>query len=206
MSDKTTTKERNNIRTVDKKHPDGKKIPNTRQIIPDSLEYGITDNEYILVEKVLKDPLMNATRAYLELHPDLTAKEASRKASAIMNTDSVMVYFKHRLDKRMEKAAVTETEIIFNLKALALRCMQAEEVKDSDGHPTGEYKFEPNSAIKAWELLGKNLGMFKEKVELSGPAGGPIVMIDKSMTQAEAFKQYMANLKSTILIKRSSEQ
>ncbi len=204
MSDKT--KARNNIRTVDKKHPDGKKIPHTRQIIPDSLEYGITDNEYILVEKVLKDPLMNATRAYQELHPDLDAKDASRKASAIMNTDSVMAYFKHRLDKRMEKAIVTETEILFNMKALALRCMQAEPVKDSTGRATGEYKFEPNAATRAWQLLGENIGMFKNKLEISGPSGGPIVMIDKSMTQAEAFKQYTANLKATILIKRSSEQ
>lgn len=37
-----------------------------------------------------------------------------------------------------------------------------------------------HSKDKMIELLGKHLGMFKEKMELSGPNGGPIETIDKS--------------------------
>lgn len=32
----------------------------------------------------------------------------------------------------------------------------------------------PASRVRAWELLGKHLGMFKQQVEVSGPNGAPI--------------------------------
>lgn len=52
--------------------------------------------------------------------------------------------------------------------------MQAEPVLDSRGKPTGEYRYDGSVANKALELLGKHLGLFKDKVEHSGPGGGPI--------------------------------
>jgi hypothetical protein len=51
--------------------------------------------------------------------------------------------------------------IIARLKSLVERCMQAEQVLDRKGEWTGEYKFEPATALKALELLGKHHGMFE---------------------------------------------
>jgi hypothetical protein len=41
--------------------------------------------------------------------------------------------------------------------------MQAEPVRDKDGNPTGEYRYDGAVANKALELLGRHLGMFADK-------------------------------------------
>ena len=35
-----------------------------------------------------------------------------------------------------------------------------------DGQATGEYKFEANPALKGYELLGKHLKLFSDKLEI----------------------------------------
>ena len=52
--------------------------------------------------------------------------------------------------------------------------MQVTAVLDSEGNPTGVYQHQPMAANKGLELIGKELGMFKERIEHSGPLGAPI--------------------------------
>jgi hypothetical protein len=178
----------------------GQKIAHARQIMDTSIEYEILDTEYMLVEKILQDPLMNATRAYQELHPNTDAKTCSRKASQIINSERVAKYFQDRLQKRLDLGIVSEKEILYNIKQIAIRCQQGEPVRDSRGEQTGEWKFEPSSALRAWELLGKNIGMFHNRVEISGPEGKPIEVIDASMTHKDATERYLEQLKSKQII------
>ena len=48
------------------------------------------------------------------------------------------------------------------------RSMQAVAVLDSEGNPTGEWRYEGNVANRGLELIGKDLGMFSEKAEKPG--------------------------------------
>ena len=78
--------------------------------------------------------------------------------------------------------------VLKNLKSVAERCMQAEEVLDREGNPVfiqgpdGEYapqyKFDQAGATKSLELIGKHVGMFNDKVkhEHTGADGKPISM------------------------------
>jgi phage terminase small subunit len=54
------------------------------------------------------------------------------------------------------------------------KCRADVPVLDKRGQPTGEYRFDSAGANRALELIGKHLGMFKERVEHTGPDGGPI--------------------------------
>ncbi len=182
-----------------KRFPKGiKKIMGSRQLIDDSLEFGINDFEYMLVQKILKDPYLNATRAYSELYPVSSTDYAMRAATKTMCKEPVRNYFNHCLNERLKIGVVTEKEILYNLKLVALRCMQGQEIVDKDGKRTGEWKFEPNAANKAWELLGKNLGIFTEKVELSGSVNIPVRAIPAEMSIKEATQLYAANLKREV--------
>lgn len=53
--------------------------------------------------------------------------------------------------------------------------MQAKEVRDSKGNGTGIYVFDSKGANRSLELIGKHLGMFVEKKEITGKDGGPLV-------------------------------
>lgn len=57
----------------------------------------------------------------------------------------------------------------------------------------------PNAAIRCAELLGKYLGLFKERQEISGPDGGAIEMEQKVK---ESVEDFTSNLNR--LIKRNS--
>ena len=51
--------------------------------------------------------------------------------------------------------------VMANLVKVAERCMQDEPVRDKEGNPTGEYGFDSAGAIKALNLIGLEVGMFK---------------------------------------------
>jgi phage terminase small subunit len=48
------------------------------------------------------------------------------------------------------------------------------------------FSFKRNDQMKALELIGKHLGMFTDKVELSGKNGGPIEIANMSDAEIEA--------------------
>lgn len=64
-----------------------------------------------------------------------------------------------------QRYAISRESIIRDLVDIQRKCMQAEPVKDGQGEPTGEYRFDAAGAIKATELLGKELGMFVQRVK-----------------------------------------
>lgn len=62
--------------------------------------------------------------------------------------------------------------IIERFVSVAERCLQIEAVYDRKGRPIGTFKFEPNAALKALEMLGKTMAMFKDRVEVSHEVNG----------------------------------
>lgn len=108
------------------------------------------------------------------------------------------------------KAAVVQSVIARNvaskeyvLEALVdtlERCRQASPVIDRKGEivmvetPEGElvpaYVFDAKNVLRSAELLGKELGMFKERVEHTGANGGPIEtadLTDRDLAQRAAY-------------------
>lgn len=89
-----------------------------------------------------------------------------------------------------EKVIIDEAYVLSTIKDTVERCRQAEPVRDRKGDivltetPDGQvapaYVFNSTSVLKGAELLGKHIGMFKERHEHTGANGGPIETIDKS--------------------------
>ena len=69
----------------------------------------------------------------------------------------------------IERAGLTKEWVITRLRENAERALQAIPVLDSEGAPTGEYRYEGSVANRALELLGKELGMFIERKEIGQP-------------------------------------
>jgi len=64
------------------------------------------------------------------------------------------------------KAVVDKGWIISTLRLNVERAMQEVEVLDNKGKPTGEFRYDGSVANRALELLGKELGMFRDVHEL----------------------------------------
>jgi phage terminase small subunit len=69
---------------------------------------------------------------------------------------------------RTEHVAVTQDWVIAQLREVVERCMEPEPVLDRAGNPTGGFTFNPTAANRALELIGKHLGMFKDKPDGKG--------------------------------------
>ncbi len=92
-----------------------------------------------------------------------------------IHREDVQARIKFLQDERAEELGLDAYYVLKNLKSIAERCMQGEPVTDRDGAPVfiqggdGEYaalyKFDAPGATKAVELIGKHIGMFKDKIE-----------------------------------------
>lgn len=91
--------------------------------------------------------------------------------------------------KRADRNSVTQDEVISGLRelrdmAMGKKPMRVTEILRVSGKPPKTIEldvkvFEAAAAKGALELLGKHIGMFKEKVELTGANGGPVETVTR---------------------------
>lgn len=74
----------------------------------------------------------------------------------------------------VQESGLDKAWVLNKLKTNVERAMQSELVTDAQGGNAGMYTYQGNVANRALELIGKELGMFKQAVEVAGPNGGPI--------------------------------
>ena len=108
---------------------------------------------------------LNATQAAIRAgYSEHTAKDIGCQNLA-------KLYIAEKIaELREEQAARTLVDadyVINGLLSVHKRCMQEEAVTDKEGSSTGEYKFEHSGANKSLELLGKHLGIFSEKLDIT---------------------------------------
>lgn len=134
----------------------------------------LTEKQLKFCQEYLKD--FNGTRAYKASgYTAKNDKTACAGASRLLSSVNVQQYLsklkRQKIDRMEEKALVTVEEVIRDFQEIKRRCMQAEPVmqkQDGELVETGEYKFDSSGANKANEMLGKHLGIFKDKIEHSG--------------------------------------
>lgn len=58
--------------------------------------------------------------------------------------------------------------VIERLVTVAERCLQIEPVFDRKGRPIGQFTFNAQGSLKAMEMLGKTMALFRDKIEVTG--------------------------------------
>jgi phage terminase small subunit len=123
----------------------------------------LTDKQKRFCEEYLID--LNATQA--AIRAGYSAKTAKSIGQENLTKPDILQYVKNKQERISKKTEVTQEWVLERLVQVHDRCMQVEPVRDREGNETGEYVFKDSGAIKSLELLGKHVGMFKEKLELT---------------------------------------
>lgn len=110
---------------------------------------------------------LNATRAYKTVY-GCADKVANANGPRLLGKASIAAAIAAGQEKAIERIEISQDWVLERLVENVERSMQAKQVMDSHGKPTGEYVYQGNVANGALTLLGKHLGMFKEQVEHSG--------------------------------------
>ena len=148
----------------------------------------MTEKQKIFANEYLID--LNATRAYRVAYPSVKKDEtAAAAATRMLRNVKVAVYIQERMRERQKRTEITQDRVLQELAAIAFAKatdyaevedgqviikdtvnLDEQQVKAIAGIKEGKYGIEVklNDKEKALELLGRHLGMFKDRMEVSG--------------------------------------
>jgi hypothetical protein len=112
------------------------------------------------------DPVSSYLSAF-SLEHVASADQAVPKAFELMNEPHIQGAIADHRKRVFANDPVDQDWVRFQLRRVYNRSMADEPVMLPDGTPTGVYRNNSRAALRALELLGKDLGMFTEKVDLN---------------------------------------
>lgn len=129
----------------------------------------LTAKQQRFVEEYLVD--LNATQA--AIRAGYSEKGAESQGSSLLIIPKVSREIAKRIAARSKRVEVTQDYVVSGIVECAERCMQRKPVMEwdrenrcsvqaEDENGNGVWTFDSSAALKAFELLGKHLGMFTE--------------------------------------------
>lgn len=117
----------------------------------------------------MQDPKADILAAEFLIDYDL---EAAAARANLEPSEARKIFARPSTKKRMRemardiaaKVGISAEYVLATTKDIVERCRQAVPVTDTEGNPTGEYRFDAANALKGCELLGKHLRLFTEQV------------------------------------------
>ena len=136
----------------------------------------LTDKMATFVDEYMID--LNASQAVLRA--GYKTKAPHKMGAKLMNHPLVSAAIAERRRERQEETKLSADYVINKLVAIANK--QEDE--------------SPQAALRALELLGKHLGLYRDRQEISGPDGEAIQMEQKTKENAEEFTRKILSLAS----------
>lgn len=128
----------------------------------------LTPKQQRFVDEYLVD--LNATQA--AIRAGYSAKTAEVQGPRLLGNVRIAAAIRKRQEKRQERTEITQD---FVLNGLRLNAEMALGLKPA---PSGVCEWEPAAANRAYELLGKHLGMFVDRIQHEGNERKPIRFIE----------------------------
>lgn len=126
----------------------------------------LTPRQERFVQEYLID--LNATQAAIRAgYSENTARSIAAENLTKPNIQQAVT---RGFQTRAERVEITQDYVLGRLVQNVERSMQAQPLFDREGNLTGEYTYQGSVANKALELLGKHIGIFPERHEVSGSA------------------------------------
>lgn len=128
---------------------------------------------------------LNATQAAIRC--GYSERTARQQGSRLLSNADIQAAVEQAKSARAEKTGISQEYVLDVIHQTVQRCLQAEPVRDKEGNPTGEYKFDASAVLKGAELLGRHLGTWNDKLKVQGDADNPLTLVLKGI-QGAAFK------------------
>lgn len=124
----------------------------------------LTQKQQAFVREYLVD--LNATQA--AIRAGYSANTAAVIGHENLRKPQISIAVESALAAREQRTEITQDYVLTGIRETVERCRQTVPVFDALGNETGEYTFQAAAALKGYEMLGKHLKLFTEKVEVFG--------------------------------------
>jgi phage terminase small subunit len=109
-----------------------------------------------------------------------SAKTAYNIGPKTLSLPDVAAGVQAEMDKRAKKVGLSAASVLRDIELVKNDAMQL--ITDRGGNRT---MINPVGALKALELQGRHLKLFTDKVEHSGPDGGPITQVLRTIVDSK---------------------
>lgn len=98
---------------------------------------------------------------------------ARQQGVRLLSNASILARVRELQHEQVERLAVSQDYVVLQLLDTYQRCLEVTPVLKYDPDvgqmvETGMYQFDSKGALRALELLGKHLGMYNDKLQVSG--------------------------------------
>jgi phage terminase small subunit len=122
----------------------------------------LTPKQQRFVDEYLVD--LNATQA--AIRAGYSRKTAHSCGPRMLENADVARAVAEAQAARAERVGITADEVVARIEETVRRCSQTEPVRDARGKVIpGLYTFDARSVLRGCELLGKHLGIFRDRPE-----------------------------------------
>ena len=100
-------------------------------------------------------------------------RNARSQACALLTNPNILLRIRELQHEQVERLAVSQDYVVLQLMETYRRCLEVTPVMKFDPdtgrmEETGKYQFDSRGALRALELLGKHLGMYNDKLQVTG--------------------------------------
>lgn len=113
----------------------------------------------------------NGTKA--ALRAGYQERSARQQASRLLTNAAVLARVRELQKEQVERLAISQDYVVLQLLETYQRCLEVTPVLKFDSDlgemvETGKYQFDSKGALRALELIGKHLGMYNDKLQVTG--------------------------------------
>jgi phage terminase small subunit len=108
--------------------------------------------------------------AYLAAGYKCLPKSAEREGLRLCTRPDVAMALAEVRREAAKAAGIDSEWVMTSLRTVVERCMQVEPVLNREGNPIGVYRFDAPGALRGLELIGKQQGMFADRLKISEEA------------------------------------